>query len=304
MKQPHDILTHIGNTRLVKVDFDSPAMIYAKLEYLNPGGSIKDRPALFMIEEAERKGLLKPGGTIVESSSGNQGTALAMIGALKGYRVIIAVSEKVSPEKINAIKGYGAEVVICPSVENYDDPRGYHETAKRITAETPGAYMPDQHFNHANVEAHYFSTGPEIWRQTEGKLTHFFAAAGTTGTISGTGKFLKEQNPHVKVLGVDAANSYYSTKGNPRPYAIEGLGIDHETPLLDLNAIDEMIPVHDAPAFAMLKTMAKKHGLLVGPSSGAVAYAVQQYAKKLKENDVVVFIVADSGRAYLTKGYY
>lgn len=304
MKPSNGILSRIGNTPLVKVEFDSPAVIYAKLEYLNPGGSIKDRSALFMIEYAERKYLLKPGGTIVESSSGNQGIALAMIGAIKGYHVVITVSEKASKEKVDAIRGYGAEVVVCPAVDEYDDPRGYHETALRIARETPGAYMPDQHFNQANVEAHYTSTGPEIWRQTEGKLTHFFAACGTTGTISGTGRYLKEQNPHVKILGVDAANSFFSTNGHPKPYAIEGLGIDHETPLLNLKAIDEMIPVKDEDAFPMLSVMAKKFGLLIGPSTAAVAYAVQEYVEKLTKDDVVVFIVADSGRAYLSKGYY
>ncbi|OGL79768.1 hypothetical protein A3J43_03460 [Candidatus Uhrbacteria bacterium RIFCSPHIGHO2_12_FULL_54_23] len=304
MKPPHDILSRIGNTPLVKVNFDSPASIFAKLEYLNPGGSIKDRSARYMIELAERRGLLKPGGTIVEASSGNQGIALAMIGAIKGYRVVITVSEKASEEKVNTIRGYGAEVVVCPAVDEYDDPRGYHKTAQRLAREIHGAYMPDQHFNPSNVEAHYHSTGPEIWRQTEGMLTHFFAAAGTTGTISGVGKYLKAQNPAVRVLGVDAANSYFSTNGRPKPYAVEGLGIDHATPLLNLAAIDEMIPVTDTQAFGMLKTMVQKFGLLVGPSSGAVASAVQEYAKRLTENDVAVFIVADSGRAYLTKGYY
>ncbi|MFA4873268.1 MAG: cysteine synthase family protein [Patescibacteria group bacterium] len=303
--QYHDnILSIIGNTPLVKINFESRAAIYAKLEYLNPGGSIKDRSALAMIEDAERQGMLRPNGTIIEASSGNQGIALAMIGAIKKYRVIITVSEKASAEKKNTILAYGAELVVCPAVERYDDPQGCWAVAKRLAHETPGSFMPDQHFNFTNVEAHYRSTGPEVWRQTGGRLTHFFAAAGTAGTISGTGKYLKKKNPKVKVFGVDAAHSYFSTKGNPKPYQIEGMGIDHDTPILNLEVIDKMIPITDKQALRMLKVMAKKFGLLMGPSSGAVAYAVRQYARKLAKDDLAVFIIADSGRAYLTKNYY
>ena len=304
MQYHNNILSTIGNTPLVKINFESRAAIYAKLEYLNPGGSIKDRSALAMIEDAERQGLLRPKGTIIEASSGNQGIALAMIGAVKKYRVIITVSKKASEERKNAIHSYGAKLVVCPVVERYDDPRGCWAVAKRLAREIPHAFMPDQHFNLANPDAHYRSTGPEIWRQTRGKITHFFAAAGTAGTISGTGKYLKKKNPNVKIFGVDAANSYFSTKGNQKPYQIEGMGIDHDTPILNLEAIDKMIPVPDRQALRMMKLMTKQFGLLIGPSSGAVAYAVQKYAHKLAKDDLAVFIIADSGRAYLTKKYY
>ncbi len=304
MQYHNNILSIIGNTPLVKINFKSRAQIYAKLEYLNPGGSIKDRSALAMIEDAERQGLLRPKGTIIEASSGNQGIALAMIGAVKKYRVIITVSEKISKEKKSAIRSYGAKLVVCPVVERYDDPRGCWTVAKRLAREIPHAFMPDQHFNLANADAHYRSTGPEIWRQTRGKITHFFAAAGTAGTISGCGKYLKEKNPNVKVFGVDATNSYFSTKGNPKPYQIEGMGIDHDSPILNLEVIDKIIPVTDRHALRMMNVMAERFGLLIGPSSGAVAYAVRQHARKLASNDLVVFIIADSGRAYFTKKYY
>jgi cystathionine beta-synthase len=201
-----NILDAIGNTPLVQVKYDSPAQIYAKLEYLNPGGSIKDRSALYMIEEAERTGILKPGGTIVDASSGNHGIAVAMIGRVKGYRVIIAVSEKVSDEKKKTLMAYGAEVVVCPPTDFIEDPRSYHSQAKKIHETTPNSFMPNQYFNISNARGHELSTGPEIWKQTEGKITHFIAAAGTSGTISGTGRFLKKQNPNIKVLAVDSIN--------------------------------------------------------------------------------------------------
>lgn len=298
------LLDAIGNTPLVKVNFDSPAHIYAKLEYLNPGGSVKDRSALYMIEEAEQLGKLKPGGTIVEASSGNQGAATAMIGALKGYKVIITVSEKISQEKLQTIKAYGAQVVMCPSTAFIEDPRSYHSQAVAILKNTPNSFMLNQYFNVSNADGHYKSLGPEIWRQTKGTITHYFAAAGTGGTISGGGKYLKEQNPAIKILAIDSANSFRSTNGNPKPYKVEGMGIDFETPVLNKAIIDEYIPVTDEHALAMLKTMAGTHGLLVGPSSGAVAYGVAEYAKNLKENDIAVMIFGDSGRAYLTKNFY
>lgn len=298
-----NLLETIGNTPLVSVPIEGCANVMAKLEYLNPGGSIKDRPALFMVEDAEKKGLLKPGGTIIEASSGNQGIALAMIGAVKGYRVIITVSEKVSEEKVKTLKAFGAEVVMCPIVDALEDPRGYYGRAKALHESTPNSFMPDQHHNPMNMRAHYATTGPEIWEQTGGKVTHVFAAAGTCGTIAGVGKYLKERNPAIKVIAVDAANSFYSTKGNPKPYKVEGVGIDFDAPLFDTAVIDEVIPVTDDEAFAMLKTLAKK-GFLVGPSSGAVAATVQRTLPRLTKNDLAVMIFGDSGRAYLSKGYY
>lgn len=299
-----NILHAIGNTPLVEINYNNQGHIFGKLEYLNPGGSVKDRSALFMIEEAERKGLLKPGGTLVDASSGNQGIAIAMIGAVKGYKVIITVSEKISKEKLQTIKSYGAEVVMCPSTPLVNDPESYHTKAKEIQKNTPNSFMPDQYYNVSNALAHYTLLGPEIWKQTDGKITHFIAAAGTGGTVSGAGKFLKEKNPQIKVIAVDSANSFRSTQGNPKPYKVEGIGVDFISPVLNQNFIDEFFCVTDDQALNMLKTMSVNHGLLIGPSSGAVAYAGQEYSKKLNPNDIAVMIFGDSGRAYLTKGFY
>ena len=298
------LLDAIGNTPLIKIPFHCPAQVYAKLEYLNPGGSIKDRSALFMIEEAERNGTLKPGGTIIEASSGNQGAAVAMIGALKGYNVIITVSEKISQEKYQTIKAYGARVVMCPSTAFIEDPRSYHSQAVAILNSTPNSILLNQYFNVLNAQAHYLSLAPELWNQTQGTITHYVAAAGTGGTISGVGKYLKEKNNSIKVLAVDSDTSWRSTNGNPQPYKVEGMGIDFETPVLNKSVIDEYIPVSDDNALALLKTMASQYGLLIGPSSGAVAWAAYEYAKTLTPADVVVMIFGDSGRAYLTKNFY
>jgi cystathionine beta-synthase len=300
----NSLLDAIGNTPLVRVPFDCSATVYAKLEYLNPGGSIKDRSALFMIEELERDGSLKPGGTIIEPSSGNQGISVAMIGALKGYKVIITVSEKISQEKYQTIKAYGAEIVMCPATSFIEDPRSYQNQALEILKRTPGAVMLNQYFNVQNAESHYLSLAPELWRDTQGKMTHYIAAAGTGGTISGVGKYLKEKNPAIKVLAVDSDTSWRTTNGNPRPYKVEGMGIDFETPVLNKAVIDEYLPVSDDNALNMLKVMASRYGLLIGPSSGAVAHAAAEYAKTLKTDDVLVMIFGDSGRAYLTKNFY
>jgi cystathionine beta-synthase len=299
------ILDAIGNTPIVKVPFDCPGTIYAKLEYLSIGGSVKDRSSLFMIEQAEKNGQLKPGGTIIDASSGNQGIATAMIGAIKGYKVIITVPAKTSKEKCDTIRAYGAEIVVCPTKANLQDPDSYHSKAKAIHAATPNSFMPNQYFNTANAMAHYASTGPEIWKQTEGKITHFFAGAGTCGTVSGAGRYLKEQNPAIKVFAIDAATSFRATKGNPSPYQYEGIGVDFTSPVLDESVVDEFLTVSDADGLGYLKTLASKYGFLAGLASGAVAWATQQYAKKhMKEGDLGVMIFGDSGRAYLTKGYY
>lgn len=299
-----NLLGVIGNTPLVRVNFPSEGRIYAKLEYLNPGGSVKDRSALYMIEQAEKEGILKPGGTLVDASSGNHGIAIAMIGAIKGYKVIIVTSEKFSKEKLDTIRAYGAEVIICPATKFIEDPNSYHSTAFRIAQETPNAFMPNQYYNTNNRDAHESLLGPEIWRQTEGKITHFFAAAGTCGTISGVGRFLKKQNPSIKVIALDSDKSFRATKGNPQPYKIEGMGIDFDSPVVDYNVIDEIIEVNDDAAIGMLSTLALEKGLLLGPSSGAVAAGVASYAHNLKDGDLAVFICGDSGRAYLTKGFY
>jgi cystathionine beta-synthase len=298
------LLHAIGNTPLVRVNLGTPARIYAKLEYLNPGGSIKDRAALSMIEEAERTGLLKPGSTIIEASSGNQGIAAAMIGAIKGYKVIITVSEKNSKEKRDTLRAYGVEVITCPATTALDDPQSYHSTAVRIQKNTPNSFMLNQYYNASNARAHYAMLGPEIWRQTHGQLTHFFAAAGTGGTVSGAGKFLKEQNPAIQVIGVDAATSYRSTQGNPQPYKIEGIGVDFDSPLLDARVIDNFLVATDHDTCAMLSELACTQGLLVGPSSGAVAHTVREYTRNLTPDSLVIMVFGDSGRAYLTKDFY
>ncbi len=299
-----NLLDAIGNTPLIKVNFDSTASIYAKLEYLNPGGSVKDRSALYMIEEAERTGKLKPGGTIIDASSGNQGIATAMIGAIKRYNVIITVSKKVSQEKLTTIQAYGARTVMCPETQFIDDPQSYHSKARALHQETPNSFMPNQYFNPINAQAHYLSLGPEIWKQTNGSITHFFAGAGTGGTISGVGSYLKEQNPNIKIIALDSVNSYRATNGNPKPYQIEGMGIDFDSEVINYDVIDEIITISDKDALTLLKVLASKHGLLTGPSSGAVALGVMNYIPKLNPDDVVVMIFGDSGRAYLTKNFY
>ncbi len=293
-------LSLIGNTPLVKLDIDTKATIYAKFEFLNPGGSIKDRSALYMVEDAERKGLLQPGGTIVEATSGNQGIALAMIGKIKGYRVIITVPDRTSEEKVAILKAYGAEVYVCPNTAHHDDPRGYVARAKAITAQIPGAFMPDQYVNPVNADAYYGTLGPEIWEQTKGTVTHFIAGAGTCGTISGVGRYLKEKNPNVTIIGVDAATSFFSSK-EPKAYNVEGLGIDIISDVFDQRVVDKILTITDDDAFSATRKLAFKQGIMAGISSGAVMHVATEYAKNLTENDVMVLIFADSGRAYLSK---
>lgn len=304
MKIFDDVISAIGNTPLVRIRCDCPAIVCAKLEYLNPGGSFKDRSASFMIEEAERKGILKSGSTLIDASSGNQGIATAMIGAAKGYKVIITVSTKVSPEKLATLKAYGAHVVICPATDYLEDPRSYHSQALKIHQETPDSFMPNQYFNVSNRLAHQTLLAPEIWEQTDGKITHFFAAAGTGGSVSGVGRFLKSKNPAIKVIAIDSATSWKMTNGHPKPYKVEGIGIDFESPVIDYGVIDEVVGVTDEDALGMLPKLARGQGLLVGPSSGAVAWVVAQFAPRLKEGDLAVAIFGDSGRAYLSKGFY
>lgn len=298
------LLEAIGNTPLISLNLGTPAITLAKLDYLNPGGSIKDRSALYMIEEAEKNHLLKPGGTIIDASSGNQGIATAMIGAIKGYKVIITVSEKISVEKLKTIQAYGADVVICPTTNHLEDPESYHSKALELHKKIPNSFMPNQYFNQSNRQAHYLTLGPEIWKQTNGSITHLFAAAGTGGHVSGVGKYLKEKNENIKIIAMDALTSWHSTKGNPKPYKIEGLGIDFNSPVLDEKYIDDFIGVSDDEGLAILPELARKHGILVGPSSGAVVHAARKYSKNLSPQNVVVMILGDSGRAYLTKNFY
>lgn len=293
------LLEQIGNTPLAKMPLDTEATVLAKLEYLNPGGSIKDRSALFMVEDAERRGLLKAGGTIVEASSGNQGIALAMIGAHKGYRVIITVPKHTSSEKVATLRAYGAEVLVCPDTDTLQDPQSYHSVAVKIRDTTSGAFMPNQYMNKINCLAHYSMTGPEIWKQTEGRITHFFCGMGSCGTVSGVGRYLKEQNPAVKVIGIDSNCSLLSSQ-NPSSYESEGIGVDVIGETLHREFIDHIFPVADRDAFQMTRKLARS-GFMGGISCGAVFHALQSYLPDFSSQHLVVMIMADSGRAYLSK---
>jgi len=295
------VLESIGNTPLVQI-LPSPSRgtVLAKLEYLNPGGSIKDRTALYLIEKAEREGKLKPGGTIVEASSGNQGIALSMIGAVKGYRVIITVPAKTSQEKVATLKAFGAEVIVCPTTPDLHDPKGYHALAEKLHAEIEGSFMPDQYHNKNNREAHYASTGPEIWSQTGGALTHLFVGMGTCGTASGVARYLRERKPNIQVIAVDALGSHLSSNP-PFAYTIEGIGVD----VLDGNyapeLLDEVIAVSDEETFEMTRQLGRRYGLMGGLSSGAVMCAIERCKERLDKDSVAVAMFADSGRAYLGK---
>ena len=298
------IIEAIGNTPLIKLPLNSPATILAKLEYLNPGGSVKDRSALYMIEKAEQQGLLTPGGTIIDASSGNQGIALAMIGVLKGYKVVISVSEKISREKYQTLKAYGAEVLVCPSTKFINDPESYHMQARKLHEQTVNSFMPDQYYNIENRWSHYNLLGPEIWEQTQGTITHYFAGLGYWRNCKWCRSILERKNPDIKVIGMDSENSLRATCGNPKPYAIEGIGIDFTSNVINYDVIDEIVNISDADALSMLKTLSHRYGLLGGPSTGAVAVGVHKKLASLKKGDVAVMICGDSGRAYLSKNFY
>lgn len=298
----HSLLDCIGNTPLIKLDMAVKATLLAKLEYLNPSGSIKDRTAFFMVEQAEKQGLLKSGGTIIEASSGNQGIALAMIGAIKGYSVIITVPDRTSQEKIATLKSYGAKVHICPDTDDLGDPDGYRNCAKMLHQKTEGSFMPNQYINPDNVTAH-LATGAEIWQQTKGLVTHCFIGMGSCGTISGVGRYLKRKNPAIKIIGIDAATSKLSCPDNPKAYQTEGIGVDVISDTLDRTVIDQIATIHDQDAFAMTRSLAKQ-GYLVGLASGAVMSVALDHVQHLPSDAVVVVIFTDSGRAYLSKAFH
>ncbi len=298
-----NITATIGNTPLVEIDFGTPPTIYAKLEYFNPSGSIKDRSALHMLSIAEERGDIAPGGTLIEASSGNQGIATAMIGALKGYTTRITVSEKVSQEKKKTLSLYGAEVITCPATDSLHDPDSYHVHACHLAKTTANSYMLNQYYNPDNVTAHYTGIGPEIWQQTDGKITHLCAGVGSGGTISGAGRFLKEHNRNITVLGVDSPCSYRSTNGNPKSYQLEGLGVDFDAPLIDMSVIDDFLLAPDTQAITMFHWLARTYGICVGPAGAAVAAMVYQYSRHMRNSDTLVMIFGDSGRSYLSKEY-
>jgi cystathionine beta-synthase len=298
------ILDLIGNTPLLRMNSlgkGLPCDLLAKMEMLNPGGSVKDRIGIKMIEAAERDGKLKPGGTIIEPTSGNTGVGLAIAATLKGYRCIFTMPDKMSMEKISLLRAYGAEVVITPTSVPPDSPESYYSVADRLTEEIAGAYQPNQYHNMQNPEAHYLSTGPELWEQTEGKITHFVVSVGTGGTVTGTARYLKEKNPDIVIVGVDPEGSVFT--GEPHPYLVEGIGKDSWPETLDPDLIDRWIRVSDRDSFLTARRITSEEGVLVGGSCGTAMHGALIAAKDTKPGDVMVVVLPDSGKNYLSKLY-
>jgi cystathionine beta-synthase len=305
MRYYHTILEGIGDTpllRLNRVASDVPPLVLAKMEMFNPGGSVKDRIGPAMIEYCEKRGLLRPGSTIVEPTSGNTGHGLAIAAAIKGYHCIFVMTDKVSEEKRSLLRAYGAEVVICPGSVSHDSPDYYKNVAHRLADEIPGAYCPDQYSNPANPAAHYATTGPEIWRDTAGRVTAFVAGIGTGGTISGTARFLKEQNPNIKIIGADPAGSVFSGD-TPKPYKVEGIGMEVFPANYDPSVVDEVIRIDDRTSFYWARRLAREEGILTGGSAGTALAAALLYARHLTPDDVVVVLLPDTGRGYLSKQF-
>ncbi|MBT8193654.1 MAG: pyridoxal-phosphate dependent enzyme [Acidimicrobiia bacterium] len=297
------ILDAIGNTPLVRLSrIHPPGNLVAKVEYVNPGGSTKDRIGLLMIEAAERDGLLAPGGTIVEPTSGNTGVGLAMVAAIKGYRLVCVMPDKMSQEKIDGLRAYGAEVHVAPTDVAPDDPRSYYSVAARLVSEIPGAFSPNQYANDANPEAHYRSTGPEIWDQTDGTVDQLVVGVGTGGTITGTARFLKERNPAIQVVGVDPVGSIYTADSDEdvHTYLAEGVGEDFWPDTFDRTLVDRFIRVSDREAYSMARRLAATEGVLVGSSGGLATVGALRVAAGAPD-DLVVVILPDSGRSYVSK---
>jgi cystathionine beta-synthase len=297
------LLDLVGNTPLVRlgrVGRDVRCDLVAKVELFNPGGSVKDRPAIAMIDAAERQGLLRPGGTIVEPTSGNTGVGLAIVAAQRGYRCIFVMSDKMSDEKVALLRAYGAEVVVCPTAVPPEHPDSYYSVADRLTRETPNSFRPNQYFNQANPAEHERSTGPEIWRQTAGRITHFVAGVGTGGTITGVARYLKAQNPAVQIIAADPEGSVFSG-GHGRPYLVEGVGEDFWPPTYDPALVDRTIMVSDTESFAAARRVTQEEGLLVGGSCGTAVHAALVIGAELGRDDLVVVLLPDSGRGYLSK---
>jgi len=310
----NNILETIGNTPLVKLNNitkDVKATVLAKIETTNPGNSIKDRMAVKMIEDAERSGKLKPGGTIIEGTSGNTGMGLAMAAIIKGYKCIFTTTDKQSKEKVDALRAFGAEVIVCPTNVDPEDPRSYYSVSSRLEREVPNSWKPNQYDNLSNSLAHYEQTGPEIWKQTEGKITHLVVGVGTGGTISGTGKYLKEQNPGIKIWGIDTYGSVFKKyketgimdKNEIYPYITEGIGEDFLPKNVDFNIIDRFEKVTDKDAALMTRDIARKEGIFAGNSAGSALAGLMQLKDELKEGDVVVIIFHDHGSRYMGKMY-
>ncbi|HEV8653937.1 MAG TPA: cystathionine beta-synthase [Candidatus Limnocylindria bacterium] len=304
MELASDILALVGNTPLVRLSRIGRGLkptLVGKLEHLNPGGSIKDRIGLRMIEDAERRGLLKPGGTIVEPTSGNTGVGLAMAAAIKGYRVICTMADKQSQEKRDLLRAFGAEVVICPTAVPPDSPESYYKVAERLAKEAPGGFLPNQYYNPMNPEAHYNTTGPEIWEQTDGKVTHLVLGIGTGGTVTGAGRYLKERNASIQIIGADPQGSLYT--GDIHPYKVEGIGEDFYPGTFDPKLVDRWMRVSDRDSFLTARRLTREEGILVGGSSGTAMFAALEVAKELDESALILVLFADSGRSYLSKIY-
>jgi cystathionine beta-synthase len=309
------IIDAVGNTPIVQLQhiYKGLGSMLAKVEYMNPGNSVKDRIAIKMIEDAEKKGLLKPGGTIIEGTSGNTGMGLALVAIAKGYKCIFTTTDKQSQSKIDILRAVGAEVLVCPTNVEPEDPQSYYSVAKRLSSELSNSFYPNQYDNKSNLLAHYETTGPEIWEQTEGAITHYVAGMGTGGTISGVGKFLKEQNPDIKVIGIDSFGSVYKKyfetgefdKNEIKPYMTEGIGEDIIPGTIDFSYVDQVIQVGDKESALRTRELASKEGLFIGWSCGAAVEGALEYLKNhpLSANDTMIVILPDSGTRYLNKVY-
>jgi len=312
MNYKNNVIELIGNTPLIKLNKINKGLkpqIFAKLESSNPGGSVKDRIGIAMLEAAEKDGKISPGGTVIEATSGNTGIGLALACAVKGYKTIFVVTDKVSSEKVNYLKALGGEVIVVSNAVEPDSPEYYVNVAKRISKETPNSFFPYQYSNRANPEIHYRTTGPEIWRDTDGKITHFVSSIGTGGTISGAGRFLKEKNPDIQIIGADPLGSIFKTyketgkiiKGTP--YLVEGIGQDCLPENVHFQYIDKIINISDKDSFAASRRLTKEEGIFCGGSTGTIVHVALEISKELSENDVVVFIVCDTGERYLSKAH-
>src|SRR5216683_1918171 len=308
----NNILEAVGHTPLVRLNRINQGLkpqIYVKAEFTNPGGSVKDRIGISMIDEAEKKGLLKPGGTIIEGTSGNTGMGLALVAAVRGYKCVFTTTDKQAKEKVDLLKALGAEVIVCPTAVEPEDPRSYYSVAKKLAREIPNSYYPNQYANPMNPEAHYRTTGPEIWEDSEGKITHFVCGMGTGGTISGVGKYLKEKNPNVKIIGVDPIGSLYyefvktGKIGKAKTYVVEGIGEDIFPATMDFKVVDDVVQVNDQECFVWARRLVKQEGIFTGGSGGGCVSGALRVAKGLSKGSFVVAFLPDTGMRYLSKVY-